>query len=94
MQTEEENINSLLQMMGGDLDAGLARRTLLKHNGDIQNAAAEILDLQAAQNKAPTDKFPSVEEDSWNMNIDLDAHVPVYTPQRPNTPRSVERQYD
>lgn len=88
MQSEEESISILQAMMGG-LDAGVARRALQWHMGDIEVAAAELLDLQATASERSK---PSTNTDSWPLNLDSET-LPSYAPQRPNTPRTIDRQY-
>ena len=90
----DTNVEALQAMMGGTLDAGLAKRTLMKHSGDIDSAAAELLDMQDIASSVGRDT--TTDTNAWNLN--LDSELPsypssTYAPQRPNTPRIVERQY-
>ncbi|KAA1474450.1 hypothetical protein DENSPDRAFT_841038 [Dentipellis sp. KUC8613] len=43
-ETEEDSVNLLISMMGGDLDPERAKAVLRKHNGDLQKAATTILE--------------------------------------------------
>ncbi|KAI5120397.1 hypothetical protein M0805_000176 [Coniferiporia weirii] len=71
--------------MMGDLDAEVARRVLVKHNGDIQAAASAILEGDRGEESAPSwekeyHAWPGSGGSSGTFNV----------PRRTNTPRSPE----
>ncbi|KAF8839694.1 hypothetical protein BDN67DRAFT_737341 [Paxillus ammoniavirescens] len=78
---EEETVDMLVGLMGGDFDREVARRILRKYEGDIDKTAGALLEGERGEDLPPTLL-------SWRTNSQMDISQPQPLPPavRPNTP--------
>ncbi|TFK53221.1 hypothetical protein OE88DRAFT_1657130 [Heliocybe sulcata] len=78
---EQENVELLISMMGGDVDSEAARRVLKKHGNDIQKAASAILEGDRAEEYGPrspphrTASRPEKEKDVIDLTGDEESQM-------------------
>ncbi|KAL4076724.1 hypothetical protein V8B97DRAFT_2022016 [Scleroderma yunnanense] len=77
---EDEHVEVLICLMGGDFDREVARRVLRKYEGDLEKAASAMLEGEHG------DDLPQLWRVNSQMDIGTQKQPAVPTAVRPNTP--------